>query len=325
MTAPTEPARQPSGSSPPPGRLRLSTVILPIYSWSGGGRRTWRRAEELGFHAAYTYDHLSWRGFRDHPWFGALPTLTAAATATERIRLGTLVTSPNFRHPVPLAKELITLDDVSGGRVTLGIGAGGSGFDATALGHDAWPPRERADRFAEFVTLLDRLLRAGGAGAGVSYQGDYYSAHEARAIPGCVQRPRLPFAVAAEGPRGMRLAARHGQAWVTTGNRDTSSDDAAGFRAGLARQIDRLARACEAAGREPSTLDKILLHSSQAPSDASPLRSLAAFVDHAGYCAELGFTEIVLHWPVPDSVFAADLGLFERIATEGMAQLASAR
>lgn len=103
--------------------LRLSTVILPVDRWHEGGRATWQRAEELGFHTAYTYDHLSWRTFRDGPWFGALPTLTAAATATERLRLGTLVTSPNFRHPVTLAKELISLDDVSGGRVTLGIGA----------------------------------------------------------------------------------------------------------------------------------------------------------------------------------------------------------
>lgn len=125
--------------------MRLSTVILPIHRWSEG-QKIWRRAEDLGFHAAYTYDHLSWRSFRDEPWFGSVPTLTAAATATERIRLGTLVTSPNFRHPVTLAKELITLDDVSGGRLTLGIGAGGTGYDATATGQEAWSPKERADR-----------------------------------------------------------------------------------------------------------------------------------------------------------------------------------
>lgn len=121
--------------------LRLSTVILPVHRWHEGGRERWQRAEELGFHTAYTYDHLSWRSFRERTWFGALPTLTAAATATQRLRLGTLVTSPNFRHPVTLAKELISLDDISGGRITLGIGAGGSGFDATALGQEAWTPR----------------------------------------------------------------------------------------------------------------------------------------------------------------------------------------
>ncbi|MEU2821915.1 LLM class flavin-dependent oxidoreductase [Streptomyces bacillaris] len=79
--------------------LRLSTVILPVDRWQEGGRDRWRRAEELGFHTAYTYDHLSWRSFRDRTWFGALPTLTAAATATQRLRLGTLVTSVKPRSP----------------------------------------------------------------------------------------------------------------------------------------------------------------------------------------------------------------------------------
>ncbi|MCZ4124022.1 LLM class flavin-dependent oxidoreductase [Streptomyces sp. H39-S7] len=79
--------------------MRLSTVILPVYRWSEG-REVWRRAEDLGFHTAYTYDHLSWRTFRDGPWFGAVPTLTAAATATERMRLGTLVTSVKPRSPM---------------------------------------------------------------------------------------------------------------------------------------------------------------------------------------------------------------------------------
>ncbi|MEV3930954.1 LLM class flavin-dependent oxidoreductase [Streptomyces sp. NPDC049944] len=79
--------------------MRLSTVILPIYRWAEG-QKIWRQAEDLGFHAAYTYDHLSWRSFRDGPWFGAIPTLTAAATLTQRMRLGTLVTSVKPFSPI---------------------------------------------------------------------------------------------------------------------------------------------------------------------------------------------------------------------------------
>ncbi|SFD20792.1 LLM class flavin-dependent oxidoreductase [Streptomyces aidingensis] len=309
----------PEPSSPAAEPLRLSTVILPVHRWPTEGRRHWRRAEELGFHTAYTYDHLSWRSFRNGPWYGAIPTLTAAATATTRLRLGTLVTSPNFRHPVTLAKELITLDDVSEGRVTVGIGSGGTGFDATALGQDTWTPRERADRFAEFVRLLDRLLSEGGPG-GVSYTGDYYSAHEVRNVPGCVQRPRLPFAVAATGPRGMRLAARHGQAWVTTG--DPAAADAgprAALRA-LARQVDQLSAICEEAGREPAALGKILLTGF---TPHRPLESVDAFVELAGGALAAGFTELVVHWPVPDSLFAGDQKVFERIVSDGLPQLIS--
>jgi alkanesulfonate monooxygenase SsuD/methylene tetrahydromethanopterin reductase-like flavin-dependent oxidoreductase (luciferase family) len=297
--------------------MRLSTVILPIHRWAEG-QKIWQRAEELGFHAAYTYDHLSWRTFRDGPWFGAVPTLTAAATVTERLRLGTLVTSPNFRHPVTLAKELISLDDISGGRITLGIGAGGNGFDATALGQEAWTPRERADRFAEFVPLLDRLLTEDA----VTERGTHYAAEEARNIPGCVQRPRLPFAVAATGPRGLRLAARHGQAWVTTGDpklyeRGTPEESRAALRA----QGEKLTAACAEIGRDAAELDRILL-TGFTPDRTAPLESVDAFVDFAGRHAELGFTEIVVHAPVPDSVFDVDPTVFERIATEAPAQLA---
>lgn len=297
--------------------MRLSTVILPIHRWSEGHQH-WRRAEDLGFHAAYTYDHLSWRvPFRDGPWFGAVPTLTAAATATQSIRLGTLVTSPNFRHPVTLAKDLISLDDVSGGRVTLGIGAGGSGFDATALGQEPWTPRERADRFGEFVPLLDRLLTEDS----VSYEGDFYSAHEARNIPGCVQRPRLPLAVAATGPRGLKLAARYGQAWVTTGDpklyeNGTPEQSVQAIRG----QVEMLADACATIGRDVTGLDKILL-TGFTPDRGCPLKSLDAFVEFARRHQELGFTEIVVHWPIPDSGFAADEKVFEQIAMEAPAQL----
>ncbi|MEY9870755.1 alkanesulfonate monooxygenase SsuD/methylene tetrahydromethanopterin reductase-like flavin-dependent oxidoreductase (luciferase family) [Streptacidiphilus sp. MAP12-33] len=294
--------------------MRLSTVILPIHRWSEG-QKIWQRAEELGFHAAYTYDHLTWRSFQDDPWFGAVPTLTAAATATERLRLGTLVTSPNFRHPVTLAKELMTLDDISGGRITVGIGVGGTGFDATAFGQEAWTARERADRFDEFLPLLDRLLTQ----ESTTEEGRFYSAVEARNIPGCVQEPRVPFYVAATGPRGLKLAAKYGQGWVTYGDPrgpgDVPVDQAPAV---VEAQLAKLRAACEAQGRDVGTLQKVLLQGSTAE---KPLASVDAFVDWAGTYRDLGIDELVIHWPVPDSIFENDLSVFERIATDGLAQL----
>jgi len=297
----------------------LSTVILPHQRWSEGARSTWVRAEELGFHTAYTYDHLSWRSFRDGPWFGAIPTLTAAAALTDRLRLGTLVTSPNFRHPVTLAKDLMTLDDVSGGRVTLGIGSGGTGFDATTLGQEPWPRRERTERFEEFVGLLDRLLTE----PDVTSEGRYYSAHEARNIPGCLQLPRIPFIVAATGPRGLTLAARHGQGWVSVDVPGLDEDaTSAESEAGLADQLARLRDACVTAGRGPESMHTVLL-TGFTPEGTQPLSSVEAFVDFAGRHAALGFKELVLHWPIPESPFDADLDVFERIAQEAPARLGS--
>lgn len=225
--------------------------------------------------------------------------------------------SPNFRHPVVLAKELMTLDDVSGGRITLGIGSGGTGFDAVVLGGEEWSPRERADRFAEFVGLLDRLLRE----PDVTAKGEHYSAFEARNIPGCVQTPRVPFAVAGTGPRGMRLAARYGQAWVTTGDPalyedGTPQESVAAIRG----QVERVSAALEAEGREPGAVSKILL-TGFTPERKEPFGSVEAFVDFAGRHAEAGIDEIVVHWPIPDSDFGYDQAVFERIATEAPARL----
>ena len=285
--------------------MRLGVVILPELRWPDAAR-VWRRAEELGFAHAWTYDHIAWRTLRDSTWFGAVPTLTAAATATSTIRLGPLVASPNFRHPVPFAKEVCSLDDVSGGRLTLGLGAGGAGFDATVLGGPAWKPRERAERFAEFVALTDRLLRE----PETSFAGRYYSASEARTYPGCVQRPRVPMAIAATGARSMDLAARYAETWVTTGAAwsDTPLDGRDGA-ALVVRQIEQLDDACRRAGRAPSTLGRLVL---TGISLAPGLASAAAFADTLGHYAEVGVTDVVVHWPRPDDPFAGDVAAFER-------------
>jgi len=260
-----------------------------------------------GLDHAWTYDHIAWRTLRDGPWFGAVPTLTAAALATTRLRLGTLVATPNFRHPVPFARDLLALEDVSGGRFTLGVGAGGSGWDATVLGQDPWSARERADRFAEFVELTDLLLRE----PVTTYRGRYYVADAAPMAPGCLQRPRLPFAVAAAGRRGMRLAAMYGQAWVTTGPRRVGEPllDAEAGAAAVRVQLERLDEACAAVGRDPATLDRIVLAGPQLdPGVSSP----EAFRDTVGRYAEVGATDLVLHWPRPSGPYAGDEAAFER-------------
>jgi alkanesulfonate monooxygenase SsuD/methylene tetrahydromethanopterin reductase-like flavin-dependent oxidoreductase (luciferase family) len=287
--------------------MRLGVLILPELRWGDAGP-LWRRAEELGFDHAWTYDHLAWRSLRDSSWFGAVPTLTAAAVVTERIRLGTLVASPTFRHPVPFAKELITLDDVSSGRLTLGIGAGSSrGWDSTMLGTPAWSLRERSERFVEFVELTDRLLRTGAT----SYEGRFYSATEARTYPGCLQQPRVPFAVAATGPHGMRLAARHARTWVTTG--DPQAGEFLGAVEGVRvveEQIRRLDQACVDAGRDPASLQRLVL---TGPGLDGGLGSVSAFDETVGRYAEVGVTDFVVHWPRPTEPYAADLTTFEQI------------
>lgn len=286
--------------------MRLGVVILPEHRWPDA-QRLWTRAEALGFDHAWTYDHLAWRSLRDSPWFAAMPTLTAAAMTTTTIRLGPLVSSPNFREPVAFAKELMTLDDISNGRLTVGIGAGGEGWDASMLGTAPWSKAERADRFAEFVELTDLLLRQ----PATSFSGTHYSADGGRSIPGSTQRPRPPFAIAATGRRGLELAARHGQTWVTTGDRrgDGSVPPADGA-AIVRRQIERLEEACDEQGRALDSIGRMVLTGAELD---PALGSVESFRDAVGTYDAAGVTDLVVHWPRSTAPYQGDVSRFEEV------------
>ena len=284
--------------------MRFGIVILPDQPWAVA-RERWQRAEDYGFDSAWTYDHLGWRDLVDGPWYDAMTTLTAAALVTSTIRLGTLVASPNFRHPAAFAREIISLDDVSDGRLTVGIGAGTADFDARVLGVEPLSPRQRMDRFAEFVELLDRLLRERRA----TYEGEYFRAVDARAQPGCIQQPRVPFLVAANGPRAMKLAARYGAGWVTTG---PQTDDLAGWWRGVAESMDAFAEVLARQGKPTDSVGRAL-HLDSAP--VFSLSSVAAFTDAAGQAGELGFTEVITHWPRASSWYAGSESVLEAVAT----------
>jgi len=276
--------------------MRHGIVILPQDPWTEG-RRKWTLAEELGFDHAWTYDHLSWRSLADEPWGATIPTLTAAAAVTSRIKLGTFVASPNFRHPVPFAKDLATLDDISGGRFILGVGSGGTGFDAFVLGQRELTPRERHERFTEFVEDLDTLLRFESDGA-ISFEGAWFTAVNARMVGTPAQSPRLPFVLAANGPKGLALVAKHAQGWVTTGPDGVHGDD--WWRA-VAELSERLDVAAQTSGRDIHSIDRYLALDMNGTFSMS---SVAAFEDQVARAAELGFTDVISHWPRAEGIYA---------------------
>ena len=197
--------------------IRHGIVVVPEHRWREAAPR-WSAAEQLGFDHAWTYDHLVWGGLPDAPVFAFAPTLALASTVTSTIGLGVFVASPNFRHPYVLARDAITLDDASGGRFLLGVGAGGD-LDSRILGDDR-PLRQRVDRFHEFTELLDRLLREDH----VDHDGEFYATRDARTLPEPV-RERVPLVVAGNGPRSVALAARLGDAWATYGGKGDTVDE----------------------------------------------------------------------------------------------------
>ncbi|WP_158886964.1 LLM class flavin-dependent oxidoreductase [Amycolatopsis anabasis] len=289
--------------------MRTGITIFPEYRWAEAAPK-WRAAEAYGFDHAWTFDHLGWRSLVDGPWFGAVPTLTAAALATTRIELGPLVATPNFRHPLPFARELTALDDVSGGRIIAGIGAGGGGYDATVFGrHGVVTGRGR--RYAEFVELLDALLTR----QPVDWRGEHYEAVDARNEPGCVRKPRLPFVLAANGPRAMRVAARFGQGWITTG---APAEDLEAWWAAVAEAGARFDAALAEEGREGAEVRRYL------QTDAAPeysLSSVECYREFLGRAGELGFTDVVAPWPRKEGIFAGDEGVLEQVAAEVLPNL----
>jgi len=286
--------------------MRHGIVILPQDPWPEA-RRKWVLAEQFGFDHAWTYDHLSWRSLAGEPWGATVPTLTAAAAVTSRIRLGTFVASPNFRHPVPFAKELATIDDIAGGRMLLGVGSGGTGFDAFVLGQAELTPRQRHERFTEFVEHLDTLLRFEADGP-ISFTGEWFTAKDARMVGTPAQSPRLPFVLAANGPKGLALVAKHGQGWVTTGPDGVRGEEWWSAVAGLAGRLDE---AAEAAGRDPLSLDRYLALDMNGTFSMS---SVAAFDDQVARAAELGFTDVISHWPRAEGIYAGSEDVLLEVA-----------
>lgn len=139
------------------------------------------------------------------------PTVIAGwAATTSRIRVGLLIANMVFRHPTLLAKQATTLDHISGGRFDLGIGSGVWPTDHSMAGTPSWTARERTERLAEFVAVVERLL----AGDVSDHDGPYYPYTLAAMAPGTVQE-RLPWIVAANAPRALAVVAAHADGWVT--------------------------------------------------------------------------------------------------------------
>lgn len=287
--------------------MRVGVLMLPTDPWPETLERA-RRIDALGYDHLWTYDHLSWRRYRGRPWHAAIPWLTGIASATSRVHVGTMVASPNLRHPVTLAQDVVTADHISGGRFVLGVGAGGVGFDSTVFGREPLSPAGLAARLAEFVELLDRLFRE----PSVSHEGTYYSVHEACIRPASVQSQRVPIAIAAAGPQSLGLVARRGDAWITIlGPGDLTAAEA---EATVRTRVSRLDDACAAIGRDPSTIRRIYLIGN---TRERPLASVAAFDDFVGRYAALGFTDLVFHHPrADDPVWDEPEAMVEAIATE---------
>ena len=201
-----------------------------------------RHTDATGWDGVYVADHFMGDGggfgVEEIPTLEATAALAALAAATERIRLGSLVFGITYRHPAVLAKWAATVDHVSGGRLTLGVGAGWQENEHRQYGIDLGSPGARVARFTEALAVLRGLLTAGRT----TVDGDHYGVRHALAEPKPVQTP-LPILIGAKGDRMLDLVARHADAWNMWSTPST-----------LATRGAALDARCETVGRDPAQI-----------------------------------------------------------------------
>jgi alkanesulfonate monooxygenase SsuD/methylene tetrahydromethanopterin reductase-like flavin-dependent oxidoreductase (luciferase family) len=167
-------------------------------------RRRWRLVEDAGFDLLYLPDtSRDWRDPRGN-WFDCWTVLPALAEATDRIRIGTLVTHQILRPPAMLARAAATVDHLSCGRLELGIGTGIAAFDHDATGTPYWTVGERVRRFREHVEVVDGLLRSVDGPFG--FDGEHHRTAGLSLQPAPVQRPRPPITIGGKAPTVRRVA-----------------------------------------------------------------------------------------------------------------------
>jgi alkanesulfonate monooxygenase SsuD/methylene tetrahydromethanopterin reductase-like flavin-dependent oxidoreductase (luciferase family) len=203
------------------------------------------RAEEIGFDTVWSPDELMGRLVKDGPVYGfwdgvAVPAAIAAVTS--RIKVGTWVSSALHRNPGIIAKAAATIDEISGGRFVLGIGAGHTGSGARSFG---LPEDHIYERFEEALEIVVPLLRTGRA----DFAGDYHLARNLEQLPAGPRPGDIPILLAAHGPKGYRHAARLADIWSCYATERSDIGE-------LGPRVVAFNAACAEVGRDPATVSR---------------------------------------------------------------------
>jgi alkanesulfonate monooxygenase SsuD/methylene tetrahydromethanopterin reductase-like flavin-dependent oxidoreductase (luciferase family) len=268
---------------------------IQTWSWPETVER-WQWFERLGFDSLWLTDHLTRTAAPGEPYLEAWTLLSALATKVERPRLGVLVSSNTFRHPSVLAKQAVTLDHISNGRLELGIGAGWFKTEHEMFGLEFPDTRELVARYAEALELLNQFL----SNDTTTFDGKYYTLKDAPNRPPPIQQPRLPIMIGAHGPRMIDLASRYADTWNTRGTPQE-----------VRERNDLMTESCLKNGRDPSAVKRSLLYVIAQMPEEQPWASTDAFVDFVGRFAEAGIEEFILQPPEPD-----EYEMVDRVANE---------
>jgi alkanesulfonate monooxygenase SsuD/methylene tetrahydromethanopterin reductase-like flavin-dependent oxidoreductase (luciferase family) len=281
---------------------RISLVVPPVGAWREQ-QRTYRRADDLGYDVVYTYDHLT-HFTAPGQWLSeAFTTLTAAAAATSRIRLGTLVASAVLRSPVALARVAMTVQDITDGRLVLGLGMGAP--DCALADHGRRETvGEMSARFADVVRGYRAVLDGATdwQGATTSFGG-----LATTPAPEGVEPPEL--VLAAHGPKALALAAQYADGWNTYGGPGTTELEGDEFWDLLSRQTARFEAACAETGRETGEVRRSLMLGF---GRVRPTDSVDAYLAAAERAEQQGFRELIVFGPDSPAGMGSDPAVHEK-------------
>lgn len=274
--------------------FRLGIKLAGQDTTAAALREVWRIADEAGFDHLWCFDHVAaiGEGGPDRPVFEGWSLQAAMAVATERVRIGCMVTGNTYRPPWMLAKIAVTVDHLSEGRLEFGIGAAWAEvehrmYDVGGLDH-------RVGRLSESL----RILKALWTEERVGFEGRYYKLRDAIANPKPVQKPHPPIWIGAGGEQLLRLTARHADVWNGAGMVQTAKAPATPSKEPIVALSEKLDAACEAIGRDPATLRR----SVQLPWDGGDANVL---MDLCARRYAQGFSEQIVMLPAPDAVKVA--------------------
>lgn len=293
--------------------VRFGVIAVQNASWETLVNR-WRYIEQTGYDTLWVADHFTvpFKSYYDMPWFEAWTVLSGLAALTSKIRIGTLVTAIPWRNPAWLARQALTIDHISNGRLELGIGSGGHGdIGHSMTGIEDWKPGERVRRFREYIEILDLLLRE----PVTTYDGKYYRLKEAHMQPQSVQKPRPPITIGAYRPLMLRHTARYADAWNRIGG---LTED---YLKEVKHQNKLLDKYCTEIGRNPETLRRsYVLCEHTAMRNLGPMHiyeSIDAFTDGVDKCFDVGITEFIIGYPNVDE----QVPIFKQISREIIPEL----
>jgi alkanesulfonate monooxygenase SsuD/methylene tetrahydromethanopterin reductase-like flavin-dependent oxidoreductase (luciferase family) len=293
--------------------LTFGVITVQNASWETLVKR-WKFIEHAGFDSLWVADHFTvpYPAHAEMPFFEAWTTLSAIAAHTSHIRIGTLVSAITWRNPAWLARQALTVDHLSKGRLELGLGTGSStDIGVTMTGLDAWSRKERFERFCEYIEIIDSLLRH----PTTTYHGKYYQTNNAHMQPRPLQQPRPPITIGAYGPRMLKITARYADMWNTIGG---VTDDAI---AELKRRNQQIDNHCVNIGRNPQHIRRSYLIC-----DPTELRNVGpislydsedVFHNAVEKCIKAGMTTLILGYPFVDD----QIPMFEKIATKTIPQI----